>query len=102
MRNTIFVSAIIPADFRINSKQDAKQYLSDYVCKGSHFTIPDVNNPGMHLVISRHANDGMAHVAYETDKKEWYEPDLMRSGQDAIDLVYNCRRAVNAYHSDKG
>ena len=87
---------VFPHDFRIRSKADAKKFLTEIVPKDSCYTFPDLNNSKMHFVLFRGKDSGMAHIAHERNGKSEFEPDLMRSGKTAIQMVYENRKSVNA------
>ena len=102
MNGEKFVTLVVqPDNFCIRSKQDAERFLTELFAKGGEAVVKDVSHRGMHLIINRRIKDQTL-VAYERDGKNIFEPDLMREGQDAVDLVYNCRKSINQRYFRKG
>ena len=101
MDGEMIAAVMHPEGFRIRSKKDAKRFLDDLFCQGSTATIKDVSHKGMHLIIDRRISEKTL-VAYERDGKSILEPDLMRDGTDAVDIVWKCRKSINQrYFNDK-
>ena len=101
MNGEMIAAVIRPDGFCIRSKKDAKRFLDELFCQGSTATIKDVSQKGMHLIIDRRIGEKTL-VAYERDGKSIFEADLMRDGDDAVDIIWKCRKSINQrYFNDK-
>lgn len=94
MDDNITGIVISPADFCIRSKADASEFLR-MVGEGSIITVKDLSRPGMHFIIARYKGTEFASVAYERDYKGVFEPDIMRNGKAAVDIVFKGRKSIN-------
>ena len=88
-----------PTGFHIRSLADAAQVLNKYVVSGSEITVLDENRT--HYLRIWRPNKEPAVLCYDKVGKEWYDPDFMVSGKEAIELLWKHRKIFNAWLKKK-
>ena len=86
--------------FQIKSKYDAAVFMND-IFRSGHFAIMDERNPKMHYLLSKGV-DGVARIVREKNDKEWYSPEYMYQGEQAVAVAFAGRKSINKYLREMG
>lgn len=79
--------------FKIRDLESVKLFMSDCLCKGQEYIIPDVNNPKMYYTLEK--NNG-GHVLFAHTEYGPFNLKLMQ--HDGVDKkIYSARKSINAF-----
>lgn len=96
MNDKITGFVISKKGFVIRSKADAEKFLSECVGKGSDLTVKDLSDTKRFYVITRNSDEKMAKIGRRKITEGIFEPTIMFAGKEAIDMVYEARKSINA------